>query len=345
MLPGWKRRSKRQAWPVRCDRARFGLTWWYVPASAVLTLPSVAFAHLDGVQLAARSPEPVTIGKRWHPAFSTAGRQDGPSPTTLAPGSVAALASLSTSRLRKPFTTVSRRRLGFLSAVVSTAATIGALPAAPRPRSPPWRPPPRWASSISTRPEGFGSSASRAAIARISSCSTHRAVGCRTPSRRASPIELIPPSLRVRRWIAANQAVSGGVVPWNTAPAVSETRFVRRLHRNTLRVVGAQEPRWPRAGRVNPSRQRTAKGAPRHAAAVPNRSRNAASLRPRTARRDPSADAIPPPPRPRNLRESCIGSGWVSWMIRYTFTKLSRAHSRESRARRSGPSGGVLPPS
>src|SRR3954447_1978797 len=119
------------------------MTWWYVPASAVLTLPSVVLTQRNGVQPAARSPEPVTIGKCWHPAFPTAGQQDSPSLTTVAPGSIAALASFSTSRLRNPSTTVSRRRLGLRSAVVSTAATIGVLPAAPRPRLPPERSPPR----------------------------------------------------------------------------------------------------------------------------------------------------------------------------------------------------------
>src|SRR3954447_7342134 len=143
MLSSRKRRSNRQARPVAYDRASFGLTWWYVPASAVFTLPSVVFTHLNGVQFAARLPEPVTIGKCRHPAFSTAGQQDSPSLTTVAPGSITALASFSTSRLRKPLTTLSRSRRGFLSAVVSTAATIGVLPAAPRPRSPPERSPPR----------------------------------------------------------------------------------------------------------------------------------------------------------------------------------------------------------
>src|SRR5919205_1692449 len=95
-------------------------------------LPSVVLTHLNGVRLAARLPEPVTIGKWEQPAFSTAGQQDSPSLTTLVPGSIAALASLSTSRLRKPLTTRRRNRLGRRSGVVSTAATIGVLPAAPR---------------------------------------------------------------------------------------------------------------------------------------------------------------------------------------------------------------------
>ena len=61
----------------------------------------------------------------------------------IAPGSEVSSASRSTSFLRKPLTTLSRSRLGLRSAVVSTAATIGVLPAAPRPRLPPGRSPPR----------------------------------------------------------------------------------------------------------------------------------------------------------------------------------------------------------
>jgi hypothetical protein len=70
---------------------------------------------------------------------------------------------------------------------------------------------------------------------------------------------------------------------------------LQRLHWNTSRVVSRQKPRPPQAGQVSPSRQRMAKSALRQASSVPNRSRNAASLRPRTARRNPSADAIPLP--------------------------------------------------
>src|SRR3954452_21520016 len=114
MLSGRKRRSDRQAQPVGEDRACFGLTWWWVPAVAVLTLPRVVLTHLNGVQFAARLPAPVAIGKCWHPAFSTAGQQDRPALTTLLPGAKSRLAGFATSRLRKPLTTVSRRRLGRL---------------------------------------------------------------------------------------------------------------------------------------------------------------------------------------------------------------------------------------
>src|ERR671928_165517 len=88
-------------------------------------LPSVVLTHRNGVQPAARLPDPVTIGRCAQPAFSTAGQQDSPSLTTVLPGSKSRLASFSTSFSRKPFTTLSRSLLGFPSAVVSTAAIIG----------------------------------------------------------------------------------------------------------------------------------------------------------------------------------------------------------------------------
>src|SRR5512132_2794343 len=118
-------------------------------------LPRQVLTHLNGAQLAARLPEPVAIGKCWQPVFSTAGQQDRPSLTTLLPAAKSRSASRSTSFLRKPLTTLSRSRLGLRSApraspdaryfadgsialrsMVSTAATIGVLPAAPRPRLP-----------------------------------------------------------------------------------------------------------------------------------------------------------------------------------------------------------------
>ena len=78
-------------------------------------------------------PAPVTIGKWVQPAPSTAVQQERPSLTMLLPAEKSRMASVSISRLRKPLTTVSRSRLGLRSAVVSTAATNGVLPAAPRP--------------------------------------------------------------------------------------------------------------------------------------------------------------------------------------------------------------------
>src|SRR3712207_6214290 len=112
-------------------------------------LPRQVLTHLNGAQLAARLPAPVATGRCEQPAFSTAGQHERPSLTTVLPAARPRLATFSTSRLRKPLTTVSRIRRGLRSGVVSTAATTGVLPAAPRPRLPPGRSPPRYVSSIS----------------------------------------------------------------------------------------------------------------------------------------------------------------------------------------------------
>src|SRR3954469_7121144 len=97
--------------------------------------------------------------------------------------------------------------------------------------------------------------------------------------------------------MVANQAVRGSLASWSTVPAASEGCFLRRSHWEALRVLSRQKLEPPQAGQVGPSRQRVANSASRQAASVPDRSRNAASLGPRTARRDPSAAAIPPPRR------------------------------------------------
>src|SRR5580765_5262695 len=100
-------------------------------------LPSAVLTQVKGTHLAACGPLPVIIGKWLQPACSTAVQQDSPSVTTLLPAAKSRLASSSISFLRKPLTTVSLKRLGLRSGVVSTAATNGVLPAAPRPRLPP----------------------------------------------------------------------------------------------------------------------------------------------------------------------------------------------------------------
>ena len=104
-------------------------------------LPSAVLTQVKGTHLAALGPEPVTIGKWSQPASLTAVQQDRPSVTTLLPAARSRLASVAISFLRS--LTVSRSRLGLRSAMVSTAATNGVLPAAPRPRLPPKRWPPR----------------------------------------------------------------------------------------------------------------------------------------------------------------------------------------------------------
>src|SRR3954465_70796 len=119
-------------------------------------LPSAVLTQVNGTHLAACGPLPAVIGKCVQPACSTAVQQDRPSVTTLLPAAKSRLASVSISFFRKPLATGRPSRLGLRSAVVSTAATNGVLPAAPRPRLPPERWPPREASSISTRPPTFG---------------------------------------------------------------------------------------------------------------------------------------------------------------------------------------------
>ena len=91
-------------------------------------------------------------------------------------------ASFSTSLRRKPSTRRSFRRTGWPSALVSMATMIGVLPGAPRRRLPPERPPPREASSISTRPVRR-LPASRSIITCMSSCSSFQAVFSVTPRR------------------------------------------------------------------------------------------------------------------------------------------------------------------
>ncbi len=75
-------------------------------------LPRQVFTHRNGAGVAARLPEPAAIGKWAQPAFSTAGQQDSPSMATVLPAAKSRSAGLSTSFLRKPFTTLSRSRFG-----------------------------------------------------------------------------------------------------------------------------------------------------------------------------------------------------------------------------------------
>jgi hypothetical protein len=103
--------------------------------------------------------------------------------------------------------------------------------------------------------------------------------------------------------MAANQVVSGSLVSWNTVPAVSRTCLLHRLHWKTLRPLSSQKPRWPQAGQVRPSRQRISNNVARQASSVPKRSRNPASLSPRTERRNPLAVDIRRLRQPRKPRK------------------------------------------
>ena len=108
------------------------------------------------------------------------------------------MASASISLLRKPLTTVSFSRLGLRSAVVSTAATNGVLPAAPRPRLPPERCTAEIGVVDLDPPCELGLRGLARLHRRHQLVLDSQAVGCRVPSRRASSTELIPPLLWLR---------------------------------------------------------------------------------------------------------------------------------------------------
>ena len=57
-----------------------------------------------------------------------------------------------------------------------------------------------------------------------------QAVPCLTPNRRPGSTEEIPFSAVTTVWMAANQTVGGSLVEWKIVPAVSEVRFLQRLH-------------------------------------------------------------------------------------------------------------------
>src|SRR5512134_3658823 len=97
-------------------------------------LPSAVLTHLKAGARTALRPEPVRIGWWLQPAAVTPRKHDRPSLTTVQAASRLRLARASISVRRQPRTRRSLRRTGRPSAVVSTVATIGVLPAAPRPR-------------------------------------------------------------------------------------------------------------------------------------------------------------------------------------------------------------------
>src|SRR4051812_15627162 len=110
---------------------------------AALMLPSAVLTHLKAGVRAAAGPEPVLITWWRPPASVTAAKQARPSLTPSQLGSRLRLAKPEMAWLQKLVTRRSLSRTGLPSGVVSTAATKGVLPAAPRPRLPPERSPPR----------------------------------------------------------------------------------------------------------------------------------------------------------------------------------------------------------
>src|SRR5271154_12169 len=102
---------------------------------AALMLPSAVLTHLKTGVRAAFGPDPVLTTWCAHPASASL--------PTAQFGSRLRLANPAIADAQKLVTRRSLSRTGFPSAVVSTAATNGVLPGAPRPRLPPERSPPR----------------------------------------------------------------------------------------------------------------------------------------------------------------------------------------------------------
>ena len=61
-------------------------------------------------------------------------------------------------------------------------------------------------------------------------CFMAQAVGCLTPSLRASCTDETPFLAVTIRWMAANQSLSGSLVAWKIVPAVGDVCFLQRLH-------------------------------------------------------------------------------------------------------------------
>src|ERR1700722_18705185 len=110
---------------------------------AAFMLPSAVLTHLNAGVRAAFGPDPVLTTWCAHPASATLAKHCRPSLTTERLGSRLRLANPAIEVAQKLVTLRSFRRIGFPSVVVSTAATNGVLPGAPRPRFPPERSPPR----------------------------------------------------------------------------------------------------------------------------------------------------------------------------------------------------------
>ena len=111
-------------------------------------------------------------------------------------------------------------------ALVSMATMIGVLPGAPRPRLPPERPPPREASSISTRPVRR-LPASRSIITCMSLCASFQAVFWVTPRR-------------VRGWRSRPCSASGGYMARNRVRTgtLVEAKSCRRSARSAVGRTG-----------------------------------------------------------------------------------------------------------
>ena len=61
-------------------------------------------------------------------------------------------------------------------------------------------------------------------------CFTAQVVGCLTPRRRPSSTDVTPNFAVTIKWMAANQSVSGSLVPWRIVLAVGDVCLLQWLH-------------------------------------------------------------------------------------------------------------------
>ena len=61
-------------------------------------------------------------------------------------------------------------------------------------------------------------------------CFTAQAVGCLPPRRRPSSTDVTPNFAVTIKWMAANQSVSGSLVPWRIVLAVGDVCLLQWLH-------------------------------------------------------------------------------------------------------------------
>jgi surface antigen len=100
-------------------------------------------------------------------------------------------------------------------------------------------------------------------------CFSAQALVCLTPSLRPSSTELMPSLAVATSHTARNQAVSGSLVAWKTAPAVSATWWRQARHWIFGRVLSHSPSHPPHSGQTKPAGQRSFSTTARHCSSVP----------------------------------------------------------------------------
>src|SRR6185295_5218382 len=213
-------------------------------------------------------PPPVTW-RSCTPAPAAAVKQPSPSETTVNGRASDLAANLSTASLVNEHCT-KHARTGCPASVVCTAAMKGTLFSQPRPALPPESSPPRYASSISTRPLSWRVS-SRTRMTSITLCLSSQAVLYDTPSWRPSSRADTLFFDWVSRCMARNQLVSGNLVDSKIVPLMTlhwwrpaaHCQYSRPSRRNE-QLAGP-----PHTGQTKPCGQREAISASSQPSSVP----------------------------------------------------------------------------